>query len=624
MTLFLFVDSCYNIFAYGRTEASNLLGCLFFYKMKLFQELQQISAEYENGEVPIAEGLVHSQTKVLRTVLFYSNSKLLNGNKDKNGRELPFFNIVNGMVTTAVVATDIDTKDIRVEAEEPQDFDKSWLFNHEIQNWMKDSDFAETLNKMGETRARFGGVLVKKCIEDEEGEKGKLEIEVVEWKNLKTDQVNIEDGVIIEQHYLTPVELQRKKGVWDNLDEAIKLYAKKGHISTSERMEIWEVTGEFPESFLSDEDESEADEDYSLQKHFFAVKGSKFVHLYYEALKENTYKYLPWKERSGLPDGLGVGVVEEGEEAQVWTNDAIQKEQAAMEYSGKVIMKTNSKKIGNNIDELDNGSIVPLDDGKDINVLNLLNGSLPQFQNMADKWWSQYERTTSSYDAVRGETPPSGQPYRLQALVANSGASHFDYRREEWGIFLKEIFEDWVFPYIEKKLNKAHILASDFSPEELEKLDEAYAKYTATDYAKEQMLSGKPFTLEDYMTVQQGFKDVVGKTGKRRFLDIPDGYYKNMKSKLVINITGEQKNKMAAMESLNSMLQTMIPMVQMGIVSPENLQTILNKIIEMSGAGISPMSLSKGGMAQNVQGMQPQQPMQPNQQQNGQPTQAIQ
>jgi hypothetical protein len=131
------------------------------------------------------------------------------------------------------------------------------------------------------------------------------------------------------------------------------------------------------------------------------------------------------------------------------------------------------------------------------------------------------------------------------------------------------------------------------------------------------------FTLEDYMAAQQGFKDIVGKTEKRRFLDIPDGYYKNMKAKLVINITGEQKNKMAAMESLNSMLQTMIPMVQMGIVSPENLQTILNKIIEMSGAGISPMSLSKGGMAQNVQGMQGQPTQQPNQPQNGQPTQAI-
>lgn len=568
--------------------------------MKLFQEIKQIAEDYNGGSIEITGGLTFSQSEVIKMVEYYSNSKFLNGSKDNTGREKPFFNVVNTMVDTAIVATDIDTKDIKVEAEREQDYDKSFLFNHEIQNWMKESNFALTLNEMGETRPRYGGVLIKKCEYKEAGEPEEMEIEVVEWKNVIVDPVDITEGIIIEKHYMTPMEVRKKSGVWENTEEAIKLWNKKGYTRSDTRMEVWEVHGEFPESYLNEDPEVNGEgEDYSRQVHYFAVNGNKYVHLYWAEEKENPYKYLAWKKVSGR--GLGRGVVEEGEEAQVWTNDAMWKKQSAMELSGKVILKTNSKKVGNNVmTDMDNGSIITLDDGKDINVLNLLNGAMPQFSESMQQWFQQYERTTSSYGAVRGETPPSGQPYRLQALVANSAGSHFDYRREEWGIFLTEVFYDWVFPYIQKKLAKKHILASDFTPEELARLDEAYARYEANKIATEEILNGNVITQEDYMAMQTQFKELIGKNGQRRFIDIPDNYYKDMKARLTINITGEQKDKSAVLESLSNLLQTMLPLVQQGIATPNDIQVILNKIMETSGAGLSPISLSK---------MQPQQPI---------------
>ncbi|MCR4285448.1 MAG: hypothetical protein NUW00_00980, partial [Candidatus Kaiserbacteria bacterium] len=452
--------------------------------------------------------------------------------------------------------------------------------------------------EMGETRARYGGVIVKKT--QEKGEE--MKIEVVDWKNLITDQVDIKKGVIIERHYLTPAELQAKDGVWSNVDEALSLYSKKGYTRADERIEVWEVHGEFPESYLSDEAETEDNEDYGNQVHYFCVKGAKQVHLYWAEEAEKPYKYLPWKRVSGR--ALGRGVVEEGNESQVWTNDAVMKEQSYMEWASKIFLKTNSKKIGNNAStDHENGDIFVLEDNKDVSVLNLTTGIQPKFQEMLDKWWSQYERVTSSYDAVRGETPPSGQPYRLQALVSQSGSSHFDYRREEWGIFLKELFYDWVFPYIQKKLTKQHILASDFSPEELKKIDESFANHEANKHVMDRILSGEVVTIEEYEMVKQQYLGFLSqKNGKRRFLDVPDNYYKDMKSKLSINITGEQKNKQAIMESLTNILQQMIPMVQMGIATPEDVKLILNRITEVSGVGLSPMSLSKGGQ-QAQQGM---------------------
>lgn len=576
--------------------------------MKLITELRQIDADYQGGTIEITNGLSYSQYAILRTAEFYSNSKFLNGNKDRNGREIPFYNIVNTMVDTAVVATDIDTKDIRVEADNENSFDKSFLFNHEIYQWMKESDFAQSLNNMGETRARYGGVLVKKC--HEKGEE--MEVEVVEWKNLVTDQVDILKGVIIEKHFMTPNDLRKKKDVWSNVDEAVYLYAKKGYTRTDERLEVWEVHGEFPVEYLADDPDVSDPTVYSDQVHFYCVKGSKQEHLYW-AEEDKPYKYLPWKKRSGA--ALGRGVVEEGGESQVWTNDAVHKEKDYMEWASKIFLKTNSKKVGNNAStDHDNGDIFVLEDGKDINVLNLTTGIQPKFQELIDKWWSQYERVTSSYDAVRGETPPSGQPYRLQALVSQTGSSHFDYRREEWGIFLKELFYDWVFPYIQKRLSKAHILASDFTPEELMKIDESFSIHEANKYTLDKLLSGKIVNAQEYEMAKAQYTEFINKSGKRRFLDVPDGYYKDMKAKLSIDITGEQKNKQATMESLTNILQTVAgnPMV----LQDPTMKMIFNKILEMSGSGLSPISLSKSGM--QAQGMMQQQGMQQSPQQLGQ------
>ncbi|OGL46461.1 MAG: hypothetical protein A2W05_07090 [Candidatus Schekmanbacteria bacterium RBG_16_38_10] len=168
--------------------------------MRLIEELKQINEDYQNGTIEIASGLTFSQSSMLRMIDFYTNSKFLNGQKDSKGRDKPFYQIINTMVDTAVVATDIDTKDIKTEADNETSYDKSFLFNHEIYNWMKETDFAQVLNEMGETRARYGGVLVKKC--REKGEE--MKVEVVAWKNLVTDQVDIINGVIVEKHYMTP------------------------------------------------------------------------------------------------------------------------------------------------------------------------------------------------------------------------------------------------------------------------------------------------------------------------------------------------------------------------------------------------------------------------------------
>lgn len=556
----------------------------------IIEEVNGIIGNYETGYIELTPGLTFSQYQTLKTIDFYSNSRYLKGNTDSKGRDKPFYNIVNSVVDTSVVATDIDTKDIQLVADDKNNYIKAFLLSKDIYNWMKESDFGCFLNEMGETRARYGGVLVKKCIEkDEDSKEEELKIEVVSWKNAYVDPVYIEDGVIIEKHYLLPTDLYDKKGVWDDnaINEIVKQYAKnKNYIASSTRVTVLEVHGTFPETY--DPKIGDKGDETLFKKMVFYIGGdakSKQVILYSEDEKESPYKYLAWKPIVGR--SLGRGVVEEGIEAQVWTNDAMIKEREAMELGSKVVFKTTSKKIANNITGVDNGHVIELDANEDFSQVNTLSNAIPEYRNLQDRWWSQYERATSAYDAQRGETPPSGQPYRLQALVQQQSSGMFDYRREEAGLFITEIFEDWVLPFCIKRFNKEHILAFEFSSDELKMIDKSFATFNANQLAKETMLSGKLVTPEMYDAYFNSTLEQVKTTKAQRFIEIPKDYFKNIKVQVSIITTGENKNKQAIMESLNNLMMT--PSAQQ---YPELTKEIFGKLMEMSGAGISPAMIT--------------------------------
>jgi hypothetical protein len=109
---------------------------------------------------------------------------------------------------------------------------------------------------------------------------------------------------------------------------------------------------------------------------------------------------------------------------------------------------------------------------------------------------------------------------------------------------------------------------------------------------KEMILNGTPVYAEDYAKLVQETKDLLMKSKDKRFLDIPKGQYKNWKPKVTILTTGEQKNKAVILESLNNVLMTAAKAPQ--VLTDPTLSKVFAKILEISGSGISPMSLGMG------------------------------
>ena len=86
------------------------------------------------------------------------------------------------------------------------------------------------------------------------------------------------------------------------------------------------------------------------------------------------------------------------------------------------------------------------------------------------RWHPSAERVLSTFNAITGETMPSGTPFRQVAILNQEAGSLFEYRREEASIFIREIFLDWVLPFLVKQLKKDKDLTATLEPEEGDRL----------------------------------------------------------------------------------------------------------------------------------------------------------
>lgn len=555
---------------------------------QLFAEIKELVSGYKTKKVEIIEGLEFNQYETIKRIEYYSNSKYLGSQKDQMGRDKPFNNINTFRVNVAYRATDLDLKDISIVSDDIIDKAnqmKALILSKEAYKWGKNNGLSEALNDFGYARPKYGSAVLKKCFDDE----GEMKLEVCAWKNLVTDLVNIEEGIIIEKHYMQPHELAEKADVWENVEEILT------HATKSKKdIEVLEVHGYFPESLDVDAD-GDSKTTFNYKMFMIGQCGEKMFVLHSEDEEECPYKSLAWRKQDGR--ALGVGIVEDGFQAQVWTNDALISEKNAMDLAGKVILQTNSKKVGNNVlTDLDNGSIVYMEDGKAITPINLLPSALPKYSELIQRWDNQYERVSSTFNAITGEQMPSGTPYRQTAILNQEAGSLFDQRREEAGIFWSEVYMEWVLPYLIKKLNKEHILTAEWTMEELNMIDDAFATYNTNRKLIEMVINDEEVTPEIQDELMKLEKETLNQTKNVRSIPVPKDYFKDFKYNVSVIVTNEMRNKSVMLETLSNVMGLVgaNPMVLQDPV----LSKIFSSIIDISGLPISVSQLIQNQITQ--------------------------
>ncbi|MBS4082922.1 MAG: hypothetical protein KGZ73_05175 [Rhizobiales bacterium] len=562
----------------------------------IFEFIAKARDSYRTDSVEITDGYEFSQYETIRTIELYHNSRFLTSNTDSLGREKPFYNICKFRVNVATRATDLDTKDAQIQSG-PGKYAQSFLLNLKNRNWMRFAMFGVFLNKMTHTRAKYGGVLVKKVESDDE-----LSLHVVPWRDSITDQVDIRSGAKLYRHHYTPADLvtEGERLGWSNIAEAIEAAKStreaeasqdgKENKTSGDVVEVWEVHGVLKKSFL----DKEAEEyEYERQMHVVVLDESDKdnvtgITLYSGKEKEDPYKYLPYEEVDGR--GLGVGVIEDLFEAQVWTNYGEKQKKDMLDLAGKIIFQTADQNLPaqNILTDLENGSVVTHSPNYPLTQVNNSPASFVAFEKLLADWDKQAERVSSTPPAITGETMPSGQPFRLAAMLNQEAGSMFEYRREEAGLFIQEIYQDWVLPFLVKQIRKEKELVGDLTEDELAAISQAVAEHEAAKEFKERILNGEDVTPEAFEAFKVSVFEEMKRGGKKRKFSIPKDFFgEDDDINVDVITTGEQKNKAVVMETLFNVFGVVAK--NPAILQDPVLARLFNQIVEI--AGVSPLLL---------------------------------
>jgi len=558
---------------------------------QLSGEIDTLLSAYDNP-VEINDGLFFSLKDTIKRIQFYSLSQYLSGDKDGYGRRKPFKNIVNEHVDGEVTATDPDFKHLQLKAEN-QSHAMTLLLRKKLVEWAKKTGFSETLNELNETYVRYGGVIAKRTKRD-----GKMHIEAVAWKDVAVDQIDIASGAIVERHWLSPTELRAKKGQWENVEDAIDMASKdrsgmsQTHGSfaagTTDRVEVLEIEGEFPMTYLDEN----ADEDaYSQMRMFVATDGKDKILLDAFETTKSQYKYKARKSTLTSGRSLGMGVVEEGFDAQISTNEASISERLAFELGGKVIAKTNSQDIASQpLTSVEDGTVLELKAGEYFESMSLLPSNVPEYNNLIAGWEANYRNQTGVQSTT--EAPKSGTAFRSLALQARRGAGKSDYRREGFGFLVKEILYDWVLPELAKEINKEHINEDSFTQQELKAIDSEFTipqlTAQANDGLVEDILGGVESPLQPADVVVQ--EQAKLRETNRRKINFPKGAFKDIMKNVTVLFDDEFLDRQAQMQTLFDMWSSMAP-------EDPNRQLVWNEMVELGGA-LSPAQMVDTSQAQ--------------------------
>lgn len=572
--------------------------------------IREQEQDYITGHTQISEHVSFSLKDNVNKIDAYLNSKHVSGELDSLGREKPFFNIVTSAVNIWYRATDIDRANIRIKATKSGDHELAVIANVHLHEWMRKANFGVFLNEWGRTLARYGSAVVKFVKKD-----GELVASVIPWNRLIVDPVEFENNVVIEKLYLTPAQLRRNKSydqeVVKSLLDALqtrKLLGGQHQDDKSDYVEVYEVHGELPLSHLTGKDEDE--DTYVQQVHtcsFIAgkEKGEYLDYTLYSGKEENPLMITHLIKEEGRTQSIGA--VEHLFEAQWMVNHNEKAIKDQLDLASKLIFQTSDPDFqGRNTHEMDNGTVLFHDPNQPLTQLQNNSHDITSLTNSKTDWRNQATEASSTPDAVRGVTPPSGTALGTVQITTAQGLSLFELMTENKGLDLEEMIRRFVIPDIKSKMDTSEEITATLDDFNIKQIDAMYLPNEARrqenkrikdemfKLAKSDIDSNTPFPTEPNIEgVQQELQKSMSTMGNQRFFkpsDIPDKTWKEalegFEWDIEVEVTNEQHDKQATLTTLSGVLQNLI---SLGDV--QNSKLVLSKLLEETGV-FSPMELS--------------------------------
>jgi len=573
--------------------------------------IRQMETDYISGTpVKISEYVEFDMYDELNRIDAYDNSKHTSGDTDSKGREKPFMNIVKAVVNIWYRATDIDRKNIRIYSNKVGNYVASFVASIYLQDWMKKSRFGKFLNDWGRKLAKYGSAVIKFVEKD-----GELKAMVIDWHKFICDPIDFDNNPKIEVLDLTPGQLRERgydedvvEGLLDDIGtrkdlKGVQKDNREGYIR------IYELHGKLPLNLLTDDERD--DEDYQDMMIVYSFTGSEdegFTDYYLYRGKEARSPYMLTHLIEDDGKTLSTGAVKQLFETQWMVNHSVKAMKDQLDLASKLIFQTSDENFAgkNAITAIETGDIMVHAPNQPLTKINNDATDITNLQNFQTMWQQSGNEQTGASDAMRGVQPKAGAAWRQTEAILQENHSLFEVMTENKGLHIEDMLRDFILLFIKKKLNNKESIVAVLDSFNLKKLDKMYFKAKAQEMLeekvkkqlKESLLQGE---MPDFIDVesemaqnQEELEQGLSELGNERFIvpsEVSDKtwkeVFKDLEWNVDIDITGEQRDLQAHLQTLNNLFVNLMNSGQV-----EDGRKVLEKILEITGA-FSPIELTQ-------------------------------
>lgn len=260
---------------------------------------------------------------------------------------------------------------------------------------------------------------------------------------------------------------------------------------------------------------------------------------------------------------------------QRWNEMANQKAKS-MQISSKHIFQTRDKMVESNVisDVLD-GDILKVN--SEITSIDTTERNLSAYSQEEKNMMDIARSNANAFESVTGESLPSGTPYRLGVMLNQQGGKLFSFIRQNIGLFLEEVFNEWVLPEFDKESIKEHIFQL-FDTDTIKLIVERDVNRRVNEAIKKYVLKEANFPTQEEIDMIKEAE--MARSSDTEFIKVVEGYLDFDKT-IEIDITGEQNDVAAKIETINNLLM----LLAQNPTIPENPQTqkLFGKLLEEVG-----------------------------------------
>lgn len=513
-----------------------------------------------------------NQYQTLNIIDLYYNSKFETGPIDSEGQRKLFLNICAFRADVASKMIDLDTKDFVFI---PDDESSKWLsyfISKEFKDWARKNYFGELINEFVERYPKYGTVVSKKVGDKIVNVPLRTLINQQDAKDLKTATH------VIQVHEKMTLDEMESYPDWDT--EGLDL-------AYGETKTVYERYGTVPRAWYEEKTGYKVSGkskmvDVVVICTLAEKKGKKETEytgtiLFCEQVKDRPFQEAHWKRQDGR--WLGIGEVENLFENQISRNMLANMRRRSLLWSSKKIFQSPDETVSKNlIRDVKDGDVLRIMPNGNITQVDMASRAMGEFQAAEQVWEENSNQKSFTYDAATGQTPPSGTPFRLQVMVNNAVASHFDMKREKLGLFFKRMIIENVYDIFKKENSKAHTVAVFGTEDGMNNLKKVFSTVEFNNRLFKWSLSDDNEIPNFELLKQTIEEEYNGKDGL--FVEIPDRAYDEAKNHVELTITGEEINTEAEIGTLTTIYQSMVAS------GDPRAEQVLSRIMALTGKNL--------------------------------------